>query len=198
MGRKTRIGAAVLGLALLVAGCAPSISPIDFENGAASQAPDASSWALSDIQVVIPEAMQVAVNGGDRYPDPGLLVWWGDPPGDRKAQVAALLADAVVAGAADALSGTRPVVFRLTVDQFHAMTPAARATNLQLGAHELRFDFEVLDAATGDVLAREDDVNADFRAFSGTQAVLAEQAGQGQKIRIQTRVSQVIRAWLTS
>ncbi|MEL6792183.1 MAG: DUF6778 family protein, partial [Pseudomonadota bacterium] len=130
--------------------------------------------------------------------DSSLLVWYGDPPGDRKTQVATLLADAIVAGAADALVGSRPVVFKLYVDQFHAMTPAARATNIQLGVHEMRFDFEVVDAATGDVLAREDDVNADIRAFSGTQALLAEQSGQGQKIRIQTRVSQVIRAWLTS
>lgn len=180
------------------AACAPTISPVDFVNGAKSQSADAANWALADIVVEIPEEMKVETDGNNRYPDPSLLVWYGDPPGDRKAQVASLLADAVVAGAVDALTGNRPVVFKLYVDQFHAMTPAARATNLQLGVHELRFDFEVVDAATGEVLAREDDVNADFRAFSGTQALLAEQSGQGQKIRIQTRVSQVVRAWLTS
>ena len=195
---KSGLGAAVLGLAFLGAACAPSISPIDFENGATSQSPDAANWALADIRIIIPEEMKVETNGNERYPDSSLLVWYGDPPGDRKAQVAALLADAVVAGAADALRGTKPVIFKMTVEQFHAMTPAARATNLQLGVHELRFDFEVLDAATGAVLATENDVNADFRAFSGSQAVLAEQSGQGQKIRIQTRVSQVIRAWLQS
>ncbi|MEL7464496.1 MAG: DUF6778 family protein [Pseudomonadota bacterium] len=181
-----------------VAACAPTISPIDFTNGAQSQTSDVANWALADIIVEVPEDMKVETDGSNRYPDPSLLVWYGDPPGDRKVQVATLLADAVVAGAVDALTGTRPVVFKLYVDQFHAMTPAARATNIQLGVHELRFDFEVVDAATGEVLAREDDVNADFRAFSGTQALLAERNGQDQKIRIQTRVSQVIREWLTS
>ena len=106
--------------------------------------------------------------------------------------------DAVIAGAADALSGGRPIVFRLNVDQFHALTPVARATNIQLGVHSMQFDFQVLDASTGEVLASEDNVTADLRAFSGTQATLAEQAGQGQKIRIQTRVSQVVRQWLQS
>ena len=90
------------------------------------------------------------------------------------------------------------MVFKVSVDQFHAMTPVARATNLQLGVHEMRFDFAVVDASTGETLAFENDINADLRAFSGSQAVLAEQAGQGQEIRIQTRVSQVVRAWLNS
>lgn len=196
--RKLSLGVCLLGAAALISGCAPTISPIDFERGAASQSGSVGAWALADVVIEIPESMPVDNLGNQRVPPDNMLVWFGDPPGDRKAQVKALLRDAVIAGAADALSGGRPVVFRLNVDQFHALTPVARATNIQLGVHSLQFDFQVLDASTGEVLASEEDVNADLRAFSGTQATLAEQAGQGQKIRIQTRVSQVVRQWLQS
>ena len=193
--RRLTIGAALIAV-VVAASCAPRISSTDFVSGAGST--DAASWSLSDVEVVVSEAMKVNTNGNVRYPPAEQLVWWGDPPGDRKAQVAALMTDAAKAGAIDALAGTRPVNVRIEVTQFHAMTPRARATNLQLGVHEIKFDIAVVDVATGEVLAEETGVNADMRAFSGPQAVAAEQSGQGQKIRIQTRVAQVVRSWLTS
>lgn len=194
---KTGIIGALVSSVLLLAGCvAPTISGTDFTEGSGASAANVGSWSLADVIIEIPEEMEVSTDGSVRYPPAETLVWYGDPPGDRKAQVSTLLTDAVRAGAVDAMTGTRPVIMKIKIDQFHAMTPRARATNIQLGVHEIRFDIEVLDANTGEVLASEADVNADFRAFSGAMAIQAEQQGQGQKIRIQTRVSQVIRAWL--
>lgn len=187
---------APVAILLASSACGPRISPVDYKTPAAAQTKDYANWTLASVSVQIPEEMKVNTDGSIRYPDPDHLVWWGDPPGDRKAQVIALMSDAVTAGALDAMTGAKPVELRLKIDQFHAMTPKARATNLQLGVHEIRFDLQVVDAQTGAVLAAENDISADFRAFSGSQAVLAEQAGQGQKIRIQTRVAQVIRSWL--
>lgn len=199
-------GAALVAL-LAVAGCAPSISQTDFVAGASGgEATDgagvvaggAAEWSLSDIVVAVRENMPIHEDENVRYPSGDRLVWWGDPPGDRVAQVETLMADALQAGALDALTGAKPVVIRMDIQQFHAMTPRARATNIQLGVHEIVFDLSVIDAATGEVIVKEDGVSADLRAFSGSQALMAEQVGQGQKIRIQTRVAQVVRAWLTS
>lgn len=190
-----KMGAVCLA-ALVIAGCAPRISPTDWVQGAGASTAGSDTWTLQNVSVTIPESIRVSNAENVRYPNSNDLVWYGDPPGDRKAQVSSLVADAVRAGAVDALGGTRPVMIEISIDQFHAMTPAARATNLQLGVHEIRFDLKVVDANTGEVLAEENNINSDLRAFSGSQAVLAEQAGQGQKIRIQTRISQVIRSWL--
>ena len=195
--RRVFIGAAMLA-AMGLAACAPSISSTDFVAGAGAQTSDAASWSFADAVVEVPEDMPVHTDESIRYPSANRLVWWGDPPGDRKAQVEILMTEAVRAGALDALPGSHPVVVRLDINQFHALTPRARATSIQLGVHEIQFDISILDASTGEVLASETGVNADLRAFSGTQALMAEQAGQGQKIRIQTRVAQVIRSWLTS
>jgi len=197
MLKSVVMSAALVGASLVASGCAPRISPVDFEKGVAAQGA-ASSWNLAGVEIEISESMRVNNNGNIRVPPDSELVWWGDPPGDRKEQVRALLGDAVNAGALDALTGSQPVIFKLKVNQFHALTPLARSTSLQLGVHSLNFDFEVVDASSGETLASETGVNADLRAFSGTQAVLAEQAGQGQKIRIQTRVAQVVRSWLNS
>ena len=67
------------------------------------------------------------------------------------------------------------------------------AEDLAIGSVEIpAIDVEV----PGAVLAEEKGVNADLAAFSGTPAIEAEKRGQGQKVRIQARVSQVVRRWL--
>ena len=110
--------------------------------------------------------------------------------------MASLLKQAAEAGALDVLQGNRPVDVDIIVRQFHAMTPRARSTSLQLGVHEIRFDISMADPSTGEVLASEANVSADLNAFSGSEAILADLRGETQKIRIQARVSEVIRKWL--
>ena len=76
------------------------------------------------------------------------------------------------------------------------MTPRARATNLQLGVHEIRFDISIRELSTDKVIATESDLNADLRAYSGTSAFVAEQNGQTQAVRIKARIEQVVSQWL--
>lgn len=179
--------------ALALAGCAaPPLDPSLQMTGAG---PAAAGWSIRDVVATVPESMTVWTDPDVRYPPAETLVWWGDPPGDRKAQVAALVSEAAREGAGAALRGARPVDLRIDVLEFHAMTPKALATDIQLGVHEMRFDFTVADAATGEVLAREADISADIRARSGPQAVEAELAGTGQKQDIRARIAQVVRDW---
>lgn len=184
--------------ALMLSACiAPRVSDTDFTQGVGQPADQVSAWALGDVRAEVSSDLTVTQSPSTRYPPITELVWYGDPPGDRRAQVEALMADAVRAGAADALVGSQPVTIALNIKEFHAMTPRARSSELQLGVHEIRFDVSVIDNS-GTVLASENDVRADLQAFSGASAVEAEQLGQGQKIRIQSRVAQVIRAWLVA
>ncbi len=184
-----------LGVAgFLLAGCA--VPPLDPTTQLKGAGPGAASWSLIEVRVSIPEAMPVSEDPNIRYPSPETLVWWGDPPGDRKAQVAALLAEAAREGAAAAMTGDRPVDLTLAVIQFHAMTPKALATDIQLGVHEMRFDLGVRDAATGEILAFESNVSADIRAPSGPDALIAEEEGRGQKPQIQARIRALIGRWL--
>ena len=188
----------IVASALAVGACvAPRVADTDFRAGVSQSQSVVSSWALGDVDVKVSDKLTVTRSPSRRYPPVTELVWYGDPPGDRKAQVEALMADAVRAGAVDALVGSQPVTIALNITEFHAMTPRARATELQLGVHEIMFDISVIDGS-GNVVASETGVRSDLEAFSGASALQAEQIGQGQKIRIQTRVAQVIRAWLVA
>lgn len=191
-------GMVVVVSALTLSACvAPRVSKTDFTQGVGQAASQVAAWSLGDVQVAISNTLTVTQSPSRRYPPTTELVWYGDPPGDRMAQVKALMEDAVRAGAADALSGSKPVTISLNITQFHAMTPRARATELQLGVHEIMFDIAVTDGS-GAVIASETGVRADLQAYSGASALQAEKLGQGQKIRIQSRVAQVIRAWLVA
>ena len=117
------------------------------------------------------------------------------PPGDVKAQVANLITESVSHGVADMLVGEEPVELVITLRQFHALTPRARLSNLQLGVHEIVFDIEVRNER-GDLIASEDGINADLRAFSGFKAYEAEVRGATQRKSIRQRVADVVRRWL--
>ena len=90
--RKLNLGVFLLGAMALISGCAPTISSTDFERGAASQSGSVGAWALADVVIDIPESMPVDNVGNVRVPPDNMLVWFGDPPGDRKAQVKACCA----------------------------------------------------------------------------------------------------------
>ena len=182
--------------AILLAGCAPTLNATNFQSSPLAASQSVSGLSLGRVEVVIPESMGVATDPSIRVPDPNLLNWWEDPPGDRKAQVSSLLKEAAERGARKALTGTKAVLFRLKVNKFHALTPRARATNIQLGVHTMNFDFSLIDMSTGAVIATEADINADIRAYSGTEAIMSEARGESQKSRIQDQVSEVVRQWL--
>lgn len=192
MGSRIKSRAIALIALLSLGACAPQISPVDFTAGGGEN----GKWSLGGVSVTIPDSIVVSTSTEDRYPPSDQLVWWGDPPGDRKAQVVALMEDAVNDGAAAALQGAQPVDVEVVIRQFHAMSPIARATSFQAGVHEIRFDIAIRDAGSGEILAEEKGVNADFRAYSGSKAVLAEARGEDQKTRIKERVSNVVASWI--
>lgn len=184
-------------MSLALTGCvSPQISANDFSVGASLEQTAFSELRVDRVDVVIPDKMPVSANPGVRYPSQDTLVWWEDPPGDRKAQVRRLVAEAVQHSAERTLIGAKPVRIEIFIDQFHAMTPRARSTSLQLGVHEVQFDIVISDVETDEIIASENDINADLRAFSGTSALLAEQNGQTQAVRIKARIDQVISDWL--
>ncbi|MGB0506615.1 MAG: DUF6778 family protein [Pikeienuella sp.] len=194
---------AVAAATLIVSGCSigglrPTIDPVDYVIGSQVSRAEVESWSLAGVNIIIPEEMEVWTDPDSRYPSKKYLIWWGDPPGDRKAQVRELMAQAIATGAVSELRGTTKVVLQLDMIEFHAMTPAARASELPFGVHEIKFDVTIVDSATGQILAIEKGVNADLQAFSGTAAIQSEEVGRGQKVRIQERVAQVVRSWLRS
>lgn len=157
-------------------------------------AEQSSGWRLNSVSVDVPRTL--TVTEANTFSAEADIVWRGEHPGDRHAQVERIMREAVEKGAAGLQNRGRPVDLRITVDRFHAVTDRTRRQLSAAGVHNINFAIQVVDARSGVVLAAEPDVSADLVAFSGQQALDAEAAGQTQRVRIVDHVANVIAGWL--
>lgn len=181
---------AVLAITLFLSACGGTYrtyyaAPVD--------ASVSRSWRVVDVAVRVPE--ELTVSEARALVPRADIVWREDPPGDRKAQIAAVLKDAIGRGAAP-LRGSQPVRFLVTVRRFHALTFEAEARLSDAGVHNINFDIAVVDARTGAVIRGPEPIEADVPAFSGYQALERRRAGETQRSVITNHVAAVIQGWL--
>lgn len=166
-----------------------------FREPIAIPAGNISNWRVSDVRVVIPETLRVSRHPNTRKPSQE-IVWWGEPNGDRKKQVARIMETSVRRGAAG-LKGRHGVIIEVQVAMFHALTPKARANKLA-GRHDLQYFLTVRDAANGSILAKSGLVDSSINAYQGEDATAAVKRGETQKVRITRRIASSVNAWLNS
>jgi len=154
--------------------------------------PAAVPLDVQEVQVRVPRSLKVSE--ANRYLPGGDIVWREDPPGDRHAQVAAILDAGLTQGLATLPQGTVPVVLDVELTKFHALSEKARYTIG--GVHAIQFTYTLRDPATGAALTEPAFVKADFKAFGGQKAIAAERRGLTQKVRITDHLARVIRAEL--
>ncbi|MFN0116164.1 MAG: DUF6778 family protein [Paracoccaceae bacterium] len=150
-------------------------------------------WRIVDVRVDVPES--VTVSEAHSFLPQADIVWREDPPGDRKVQVAKIVADAARA-ASGPLRGARPVVLSLTLTRFHALTFEAETRLSGVGVHNISFVLSARDARTGELLAGPDSVDADLPAYSGTQMTELRVRGQTQRSQISAHLRAVFAGWL--
>lgn len=149
--------------------------------------PAATSYNVVDVRVEVPRSLRVS-EANLIYPIAD-IVWREDPLGDRYEQVETILANAVAQGA-EAFNTGQDVILLLEVSRFHSLTQRARYSFG--GDHSIKFDFTVLDAATGFALTEPKRIDASFDAYGGEVAIEAEANGLTQKVRITQHVAGVI------
>lgn len=150
-------------------------------------------WRLQDVRVTVPRSLVVS-EAKTLLPNAD-IVWREDPLGDRYAQVARIMDDAVTQGA-QGLRGSRPVFIDVTVTRFHALTFEAELRGQSWGVHNIKFDAQVVDARTGEVLLPSTPIRAELPAFSGEQMRQARQKGITQKSMITAHVAKSVAGWL--
>lgn len=123
------------------------------------------------------------------------IVWRGDLPGDRKAQVGAIFSEAVDRIRRD-MAGSRTVDLDVTLIRFHSVSEKAR---YQVGGvHNIKFDLIVRDAETGRAIGGIGrTIKADLKAFGGRHAIEADRQGLTMKERIIRHLEMVLTAELT-
>ncbi len=190
----------VAALALL--GCAPDeldprTAAIDGRTGhkvggSVAARAVARAYDVRGIDVTVPDSLVVAVDNS-YYPNAD-VVWYGEPDGDRRAQVRQLFLDGFRAGTAGMRSG-EPVRIEVQVARFHAVTQRTRYTIG--GVYSIKFFLTVKDAATGAILDGPRYVSADKLASGGALAIAEEAQGLTQKVVVESHLSAVIMQELT-
>lgn len=150
-------------------------------------------WRVTSVEVEVPS--NLVVNEKPGLMPSGDIVWREDPPGDRRAQVAAIVRTAA-GQAVSGLSGPRPVTLYLTVSRFHALTFEAETRLANAGVHNVDLVARVTDAASGEVLAGPEVIEAALPALAGAEMVAARLRGETQKSQITAHLRQTIASWI--
>jgi hypothetical protein len=122
------------------------------------------------------------------------IVWHGEPAGDRRAQVAAIVTEGIREGAAP-LDGPRAVMLSVQLQRFHGVTPAAVNTS-PAAVHNIAYRISVLDARDGSTILGPVPVQASLLANTGANAIAAAKAGQTERARIVDHVAATTAGWL--
>lgn len=165
--------------------------------GGLSQPAQPASVAVPSVHVVdyrVRVSRDLVVSEANLYFPIGDIVWRGDAPGDRHAQVAAIFDDAL-RSAIPTVRGALPVVAEIDLERFHALTEKARYT--VGGVHAIRFTLTLTDPVSGAVVQAPRVIEASLRAYGGSKAIAAEQRGLGQRVRITRHLANVIATELT-
>lgn len=156
------------------------------------EAAPAKNWRVSGVHVDVPRSLVVSEE--ETFLPRADIVWREDKRGDRYAQVAKIMTDAIRRGAKDA-KGAQPVVLDVTVTRFHAMTFTAEL-HAPGGVHDVEFDITARSAKTGKVVFGPEHIEASFPAMVGVQMAEARAQGQSQKSQIEDHVARTIAGWL--
>lgn len=148
---------------------------------------------IDAVHVSVPRSLKVSERNS--YLPFGDIVWREDPIGDRHAQVAVIMQEALTKGVAG-LNGPVHANLNVRVTRFHALTEKARYTTG--GVHSISFDMILSDPKTGEILVPSHTMDIDLEAFGGQQALAAEARGLTQKVRISDYVAEAIRQELTT
>jgi hypothetical protein len=185
-------------LASLVAGCAMTGASSSRGDAAGDDARRggpiylASQYDVAEITVEVPTDLVVS-EANSYYPDAD-IVWRGEALGDRHAQVADIVAEAVEVGT-EVMTEGREVDVLVRLTRFHAVTEITRYTFG--GVHAVQFVLEVRDHATGALIDGPREVVANAPASGGQKALDEDQAGRTQRVVIVERVAEAVRRALS-
>jgi hypothetical protein len=152
--------------------------------------PEAILRQINVAEINVRVSTSLKVSEANRYYPSGDIVWREDPMGNRHAQVAQIMHDAMTAGT-QSFTGPVPVILDIEVVRFHALSEKARYTIG--GVHHVVFMMTLRDGNTGLPLSEPRRVTTDLDAFGGQQALMAEARGLTQKVRISGHLGEVIR-----
>jgi hypothetical protein len=155
-------------------------------------APVSSTWRVTQVNVTVPETLTVSEE--NTYLPRADIVWHGDPPGDRRAQVRKIVSDSARTATAGMRGGT-PVALNLSVLEFHGITPITLARAPE-AVYNMAFSAQIVDARNGTALTPVTRIQADTPALVGAAGIEAAQFGPTQTEQVSRHIVATLQGWL--
>ncbi len=178
-------------MALGVAGCASvdtvtRNAPIEVPALGAQTIAIARDYVVEDVTFTASNELRVS-EGNSYYPNAD-VVWRGDPVGNRIDQIAAIFETATKRNDTK-LDGNIPVIVDYELVRFHGVTERTRFS--VGGVYNIEFMLSVRNALTGEIIEAPRRIEADLSAPGGIAALMLEQRGQTEKVRVTDFLTQV-------
>ncbi|MDK3072420.1 hypothetical protein QO034_04780 [Sedimentitalea sp. JM2-8] len=188
--RLSRVAAMMLLPALVfLSACG---GQFETEYGQPIDANVSQTWRVTAVNVTVPDSL--TVSDENSFLPRADIVWHGDPPGDRRAQVQKIVA-ASAKTAVSGLRGNRPVALNMTVQAFHGVSPIALARAPE-AVYAMAFLAQITDARTGTALTPLTHIQADTPALVGEAGINAAQFGPTQTEQVSSHIVATLQGWL--
>ena len=150
----------------------------------------AAAWKIDGETVRFGEGISPTATGTEYNSN---FVWDGYDGGNRKRQVIGLFRTAI-GDVAARMGGSQPVQLNVVITTFHALTSPGHTWCC--GEHNIVADLEVVDAASGSVLATQQGVYLGRVALGGIPGLVANAAGRDEIVRVREGIANGISNWL--
>ncbi|MBR2574467.1 MAG: hypothetical protein IKE14_09070 [Loktanella sp.] len=118
------------------------------------------------------------------------IVWHGDVPGDRIAQIGALFDAAATRNMAATVNGLKPVTLDITLVRFHGLTRRAQFSTG--GVYHIVFDMTLRDYRSGTVIEPARRIVANLEAWGGNANARLDAQGVTEKVRVTDFLTSVL------
>lgn len=186
---------ALLGLSVAACGSVDTATrnaPLDVPSLDGTAQVVQRNYVVQSMAFSAPEDLNVS-EGNGYYPMAD-VVWRGDPIGDRVQQIAEMFQTALDRND-DTINGVIPVVVEMELRRFHGVTERTRFS--VGGVYNIEFRMTVRNALTGEAIEEPRMVEANLSAPGGAAAILADQRGQTEKVRVTDFLTMVMKDELT-
>lgn len=146
----------------------------------------AQAFDVTQVIVQVPTDLSVSERNG-YYPTAD-IVWRGDAPGDRYAQIEALF-DEAAERVLPQIDGDVPAIAVIRIVRFHGVTERTRFS--VGGVYNMEFTVSYQDG-DGNILEETRFVEANLPAPGGQAALELERAGQTERVRVVDYLSYVL------
>lgn len=178
-----------LAAAVALAGCGGTFAT-SYDNPVAAEV--SRGWRVSGVSVSVPD--RLSTTEANVLAPNADIVWHGEPKGNRRAQVARIVEEGLKKGGTG-LRGRSGVVLQAQLIHFHGVTPIA-VNEAPAAVHNISYILQVVDRATGKVVAGPEVIQADLPAFTKSAAVVASTSGITERQRIVDHIAEATAGWL--